>query len=283
MALVTTSELVEEAATTGRALGAFNVLHLETAEALAAGAEAAGLPLILAISQNCVRYHGSAEPIVAATLAVARASTARLAVHLDHVEDEELVEAGIGLGVSSVMFDASALPYAENVARTAAVAARAHARGLAVEGELGEIGGKDGAHAPGARTDPVEARAFVAATGVDLLAVAVGTTHARTTRDAAIDLDLVDRLAIAAEVPLVLHGSSSLDDRALGEAAAHGIAKINISTHLNAAFTSAVRRWLAENPAGVDSRRYLGAGRSAIAAESARLQHLLAEHGPDDA
>ena len=97
-----------------------------------------------------------------------------------------------------------------------------------------------------------------------------------TTRDARIDLDLVERLAASAGVPLVLHGSSSLDDATLGDATAHGITKVNISTHLNGAFTGAVRAWLAENPAGVDSRRYLGAGREAIAAESARLQRLLA-------
>jgi fructose-bisphosphate aldolase class II len=276
MALVTTNELISEAATSGRAIGAFNVLHLETAEALAAGAEESGLPLILAISQNCIAYHGRPDAIIAATLAVARASTARLSVHLDHVEDESLAERGLELGASSVMFDASRLPYDENVALTAAVAERAHARGATIEGELGEVGGKDGAHAPGVRTDPDEARAFVAATGIDTLAVAVGTTHARTTRDATIDLDLIERLAASAGVPLVLHGSSSLDDAALGDATAHGITKVNISTHLNGAFTGAVRAWLAENPSGVDSRRYLGAGREAIAAESARLQRLLA-------
>lgn len=276
MALVTTEELIAEAATSGRAIGAFNVLHLETAEALAAGAEESGLPLILAISQNCIAYHGTPDAIIVATLAVARTSTARLSVHLDHVEDDGLAERGLELGASSVMFDASRLPYDENVALTAAVAERAHARGATIEGELGEVGGKDGAHAPGVRTDPDEARAFVAATGIDTLAVAVGTTHARTTRDASIDLDLIERLAASAGVPLVLHGSSSLDDASLGDATAHGITKVNISTHLNGAFTGAVRSWLAENPDGVDSRRYLGAGREAIAAESARLQRLLA-------
>jgi fructose-bisphosphate aldolase class II len=276
MALVTTHELITEAATSGRAIGAFNVLHLETAEALATGAEESGLPLILAISQNCIAYHGRPDAILAATLAVARTSTARLSVHLDHIEDDALAERGLDLGASSVMFDASRLPYAENVALTAAVAERAHARGATIEGELGEVGGKDGAHAPGVRTDPNEARAFVAATGIDTLAVAVGTTHARTTRDARIDLDLIEQLAASAGVPLVLHGSSSLNDEALGDATAHGITKVNISTHLNGAFTGAVREWLAAHPDGVDSRRYLGAGRDAIAAESARLQRLLA-------
>ncbi|MBN9187136.1 MAG: class II fructose-bisphosphate aldolase, partial [Microbacterium sp.] len=120
MPLVTTGELLLEAYAASRAVGAFNVLHLETAEALAAGAESSGLPLILQISQNCVEFHGDLRPITDATLAIARNSTARLAVHLDHAESEELVDRALEAGMSSVMFDASRLPYAQNVARTAA-------------------------------------------------------------------------------------------------------------------------------------------------------------------
>lgn len=275
MVLVTTRELVDEAHSRGSAIGAFNVVHVETAEALAAGAEAAGLPLILQISENCIRYHGSPAPIITAALAVARSSTARLSVHLDHVEDESLVDAGIALGVSSVMFDASRLPYEQNLAVTAAVTARLHDHGLAAEGELGEVGGKDGAHAPGVRTDPEQARAFVDRTGVDALAVAVGTSHAMTTRDASPDLPLIARLADHTGVPLVLHGSSGVPDDALRAAVAHGITKVNVSTHLNAAFTREVRHWLATHPAAVDSRLYVGAGRDALAEESTRLQLLL--------
>lgn len=279
MALVTVRELVSDAYSSGTAIGAFNVLHLETAEALAAGAEAAGLPLTLQISENCIRYHGSPRAIISATLAVARTSTARLAVHLDHIEDEELVEAGIEMGVSSVMFDASRLPYAQNLERTAAVSARLHSRGLSAEGELGEVGGKDGAHAPGVRTDPAQARRFVERTGVDFLAVAVGTSHAMTSRVATPDLELITRLAQATEVPLVLHGSSGVSDDALCAAVAHGITKVNVSTHLNAAFTREVRLWLEDHPASVDSRQYIGAGRTALAAESARLQKILSSPG----
>lgn len=276
MPLVTTRELIDEAVDGRRGIGAFNVLHLETAEALAAGAESSGLPLILQISENCVAFHGGPDPLVLACLAIARASSARLSVHLDHVESEELVDAGIRLGVSSLMFDASRLPYEENVARTAEVSRRAHAAGIFVEGELGEVGGKDGAHAPGVRTDPAEAEAFVTATGIDALAVAVGTSHAMTTRDARLDLDLIARLAARSGVPLVLHGSSGADDDTVQAAVREGITKVNVSTHLNGAFTGAVRAWLEEHPDAVDSRRYLGAGRDALAVESARLQRLLA-------
>ena len=147
--------------------------------------------MILQISQNCADYHGGLEPIALATLAVARRAQTPVAVHLDHAERPELVDEAIALGFGSVMFDGGALPYDENVAITAEVAARAHAAGVYVEGELGEVGGKDGAHAPGVRTDPDEARAFVAATGVDALAVAVGSSHAMTDRTASLDLELI--------------------------------------------------------------------------------------------
>ncbi len=136
-----------------------------------------------------------------------------------------------------------------------------------VEAELGEIGGKDGAHAPGVRTDPDEAAAFVAATGVDALAVAVGSSHAMTTRDARLDDDLIARIAAAVAVPLVLHGSSGVPDDGLASAVRHGMVKVNVATHLNAVMTRAVRAALAADDTVVDPRRWLGPGRDAVADE----------------
>ncbi|MGC0319088.1 ketose-bisphosphate aldolase [Kitasatospora acidiphila] len=173
------------------------------------------------------------------------------------------------------MFDASALDYEDNVRTTAEVTARCHAAGVWVEAELGKVGGKDGVHAPGARTDPGEAAAFVAATGVDALAVAVGTSHAMLTRDAALDFDLITALRDAVPVPLVLHGSSGVADEHLTRAVDHGMTKVNIATHLNQVFTSAVRQTLDDNAKLVDTRRYLGAGRTAMAAEVTRLLGVL--------
>ena len=142
--------------------------------------------------------------------AVAADAATQFAVHLDHIEDPELLRAGADAGVSSAMFDASRLSYRDNVAATKAAADWAHSRGLFVEAELGEVGGKDGVHTPGARTSPPEAVAFVAATGVDALAVAVGSSHAMSARAAELDLDLIARLRAALPVPLVLHGSSGV-------------------------------------------------------------------------
>ena len=276
MTLVTARELVAAAATAGTGVGAFNVIHLETAEALVRASAQAQLPVILQISQNCADYHGGLEPIALATLAIARRAQTPVAVHLDHAERPELVGEAVALGFGSVMFDGGALPYEENVAITAAVTQNAHAAGVYVEGELGEVGGKDGAHAPGVRTDPDEARAFVEATGVDALAVAVGSSHAMTDRTASLDLDLIARLHNALDVPLVLHGSSGVADDVIAAAVRAGMTKINVSTHLNGFFTRAVREKLAADPHLVDSRKYLAPARDALADEAARMLRLFA-------
>jgi ketose-bisphosphate aldolase len=270
------ADVVQRARADGRGLGAFNVVLLEHAEAIVAGAERAGLPVVLQISQNCVAYHGAFEPIALATLSVARRAAVPAVVHLDHASDVDLVHEAVAAGVHSVMYDGSHLPYDENVEATRAVVEHCHARGVVVEAELGEVGGKDGVHAPGARTDPDQAAAFVAATGVDSLAVAVGTSHAMTERVAEVDAGLIAALAAAVPVPLVLHGSSGLPDAELQRAVRAGMTKVNISTHLNVLFTQAIREALDAPRPPVDPRRYVAAGREAVATEVERLLRLLA-------
>jgi fructose-bisphosphate aldolase class II len=265
----------------GHGVGAFNVITVEHAEAIVTGAESAGLPVVLQISENVVRFHhGRLAPIAAATRSIAAATGVPVALHLDHVQSGELLAEAAANGFGSVMYDASTRPYAENVAATAAAVRACHADGLWVESELGAVGGKDGAHAPGARTDPDEAAAYVAATGVDALAVAVGSSHAMRTRTARLDHDLIARLRAAVTVPLVLHGSSGVPDDELVAAVRHGMVKINIGTALNVAFTGAVRTWLDDNT-GVDPRRYLATARDAMAATvAATLRLLAAAHRP---
>ena len=272
-----TADIVAAARAGDRGVGAFNVIGIEHAEAIVAGAESAGLPVVLQISENCVRYHGALEPIALAALAIGRASAVPVAVHLDHATSEDLVMQAVGLGIGSVMFDASALAYEANVAATAELASWCHERSVWVEAELGEVGGKDGVHAPGARTDPGEAAAFVDATGVDALAVAVGSSHAMVTRDAELDIGLIAQIrsAVPGQVPLVLHGSSGVPDDALGLAIAAGMTKINIATQLNKVYTAAVRERLAADERMVDPRKYAAAGRDALAAEVTRLLGVL--------
>ena len=276
MTLTPTRVLLHEALADGRGIGAFNVVHLETAEALLGAAEDAGLPVILQLSENCIAFHGGFDPIARAILAAAESSPARVAVHLDHAEDVGLAYRAIDAGFGSVMYDGSKLEFADNVANTRRVVARAETTAVLVEAELGEIGGKDGAHAPGVRTDPDEARRFVSETGVAALAVAVGSSHAMTERVAALDTALIARLAEAVPVPLVLHGSSGVPDDTIVEGIRAGLTKINVSTHLNAAFTGAVRAYLTEHPAAVDSRTYVAEGRTAVRDEAARLLALFA-------
>lgn len=262
MTLVRTHDLM----TAGGAVAAFNVITVEHAEAIAAGAEAAGAPAVLQISENAVKFHGGRlGPIAAATAAVARASSARLSLHLDHVESVQLLHSAAAHDFSSVMFDASKLPYGDNVKVTADAARWGHERDIWVEAELGRVGGKAGdAHTPGVRTDPAEAVAYVADTGVDALAVAVGSTHAMTERTAALDHTLIAALREAVPVPLVLHGSSGVPDTEIRRAIAAGMTKINVGTALNTAFTGAVRALLEAHPSTVDPRNYLAPAREAM-------------------
>jgi fructose-bisphosphate aldolase, class II len=275
MPLAATGEIVGPARDAGRGVGAFNVIGIEHAEAIVTGAESARAPVVLQISENCVAYHGALDPIARACLAVAAAADVPVAVHLDHASRPDLVRAAVRLGLGSVMFDASAQGYTENVRATAELTRWCRERGAWVEAELGEIGGKNGVHSPRARTDPDEAAGYVAATGVDALAVAVGSSHAMLTRDAVLDLSLVGRLRQAVRVPLVLHGSSGVPDQDLAAAVRAGMTKINIATQLNKVFTAAVRDYLSADSAVVDPRRYGSAGRDAIAPEVARLLGVI--------
>ena len=268
--------LVVEARNNKKAVGAFNVILLEHAESYVEAAERAELPTILQISENAVNYHGSLKPILVAAKAIAAQSSQRISVHLDHAESTELVKEALDLGADSVMYDGSKLEFSENVKTSIAMRELAHSYGASIEVELGEIGGKDGVHAPGARTNPADAKRFVTETGVDLLAVAVGTSHAMTTRDASLDFNLIKEIAQEVEIPLVLHGSSGVSDPDLQQAVKSGISKVNIATHLNHVFTDQIREVLNADPKLVDPRKYLKPARQAVAAETARLLKLLA-------
>ncbi|MFI6334992.1 ketose-bisphosphate aldolase [Streptomyces sp. NPDC050535] len=281
MPLAATGELVLAAAEARTAVAAFNVITLEHVEAVIAGAESVDAPVVLQVSENAVRFrYGRLLPLARAASAAAERAAVPVALHLDHVQSDELLRQAADAGFSSVMYDAARLPYEENLAATRAATDWAHAQNLWIEAELGQVGGKGGepaldAHAPGARTDPAEARAFVADSGVDGLAVAIGSSHAMTSRTAALDHALLKRLTAALGVPLVLHGSSGVLDEELAAAVAGGIAKVNVGTALNLAMTTAVREFLAAHPEAVDTRKYLGVGREAMARAVARLIGVL--------
>ncbi|MFG2361731.1 ketose-bisphosphate aldolase [Streptomyces mirabilis] len=281
MPLAATGDLVTAAGGARTAVAAFNIITLEHVEAVIAGAESVAAPVVLQVSENAVKFrYGRLLPLARAAAAAAERASVPVALHLDHVQSDDLLRQASVAGFSSVMYDAARLPYEENLAATRAAADWAHAQGLWIEAELGAVGGKNGeppldAHAPGARTDPAEARAFVADSGVDALAVAIGSSHAMTTRTAALDHDRLKRLTAALGVPLVLHGSSGVPDDELAAAVVGGIAKVNVGTALNIAMTGAIREFLAAHPEAVDSRKYLSVGREAMAGTVARLIRVL--------
>ncbi|MFS0910836.1 ketose-bisphosphate aldolase [Microbacterium sp. 179-I 3D2 NHS] len=279
MTLQTTRGMIARADADDRAIAAFNVVQLEHAQGIVEGAERSGAPVILQLSENTIDYHGGPRAIAAGMRAIAEGAAVPVALHLDHLTRVDLCARTADLGFSSFMIDAAALPYEENVEVTARTVARAAVDRLWVESELGEVGGK-GAHQTGARTVPAEASAFVEATGIHGLAIAIGSSHAMSEKTATLDLDLLDAIAAAVQVPLVLHGSSGVRDADLAAATRRGIRKVNVGTQLNVAFTRAVADVIQEQPRVVDPRVYIGAGRAAVARQVELVLGLLTAGSP---
>lgn len=276
--LADTAVLARDCAARKVGLAAFNVVLLDHAEAFVDAAENTGLPLVLQLSQNAVKYHGGRlRPLGRALIELAEASTVPVSVHLDHAESTDLCREAVELGFTSIMYDGSKLPDAQNRETTAGITAFAHEHGVSVEAELGEVGGKNGVHDPSARTNPEDAAKFVADTGVDLLAVAVGSSHAMATREAVLDNQLIAAIHELVPVPLVLHGSSGVPDEGMVAAIQAGMTKINVSTHLNVVFTQGVRQILDENPKIVDPRKYVGPATHLVQEEVERLMRLYAQ------
>ena len=276
--LADTAVLARDCAARKVGLAAFNVVLLDHAEAFVDAAENTGLPLVLQLSQNAVKYHGGRlRPLGRALIELAEASTVPVSVHLDHAESTDLCREAVELGFTSIMYDGSKLPDAQNRETTAEITAFAHEHGVSVEAELGEVGGKNGVHDPSALTNPEDAAKFVADTGVDLLAVAVGSSHAMATREAVLDNQLIAAIHELVPVPLVLHGSSGVPDEGMVAAIQAGMTKINVSTHLNVVFTQGVRQILDENPKIVDPRKYVGPATHLVQEEVERLMRLYAQ------
>lgn len=268
MPLVPSGNLVAAAADQGTAVLAFNAITLEHAEAIVEAAQITKTPVIVQISHNAIRFHGGQlAPLGAAVSVLASGASVDIGLHLDHVEEINLVTQASQNGFSSVMFDAARFSFDVNVSQTVLARQLAHECGLWIEAEIGYVGGKPNApasaHEVGVRTDPDEAADFVVATGIDALAVAVGSSHAMVSRSAQLDHALIERIARKSTVPLVLHGSSGVPAEQLRRAITAGIAKINIGTALNQAFTSKVREDLVD-PTVLDPRHYISEGRRAI-------------------
>ena len=237
MSLVTMKELLTLARRDRYAVGAFEAWNLESIQAIVRAAEALAAPVILAISRRAIEY-ATIEPLSMIAVAAARAAAVPVAIHLDHGESYERVVSAIRSGCTSVMIDASHESFDDNVRLTAEVVKVAHAVGVTVEGELGVLGTKEGGEAADNEvfTDPDDAKAYVDASGIDALAVAIGNVHGFYRGEPKIDFSRLQAIRDAVDVPLVLHGGTGIPLPALHQAIDGGICKINIATQLIDAF-----------------------------------------------
>ena len=296
MALVTTKKMFEKAFEGGYAIGAFNINNMEIIQGVVAAAKAQNSAVILQVSKSALKY---AHPkyLKAMVDAAIEETGLDIALHLDHGSDFEVCKDCIEYGFTSVMFDGSHLDYEENVAQTKKIVEYAHERGVVVEAELGKLAGVEDEvkvnAADATYTDPDQAVDFVKRTGVDSLAIAIGTSHGAYKFKGEAKLDF-DRLATITEkleaagfhnFPIVLHGASSVDQKCvamcneyggniagakgnpaemLRKASSMAVCKINMDTDLRLALTAAIRKSFGDDPAAFDPRGYLGAGRFLI-------------------
>ena len=299
MALVSTKEMFAKALNDDYAIGAFNVNNMEIIQGIVGAAQAENAPLILQVSAGARKY---AKPAYLTKLVEAAIidTGVEVALHLDHGEDFDICKKCVDDGFTSVMIDGSKHPFEENIALTKEVVEYAHAHGVVVEAELGKLAGVEDNIKVDARsatfTDPDEAAEFVERTGVDSLAIAIGTSHGayKFKGEPYLDFERLKKIhALIPDTPLVLHGASSVlkefvdrcneyggqipgaqgvPEDMIREAAKYGICKVNIDTDLRLAMTAEIRRVLVENPAEFDPRKYLGPGRDAI---TRMVQHKI--------
>lgn len=269
MPLVTLAEVLQAADSGGYAVGAFNCNNMEIVQAIINAARSEGAPVIFQASQGAIKYAGL-EYITSLVRTAAAGTDIPVVLHLDHGTDFEQILRCLRAGFTSVMIDGSKFPLEENMALTRRVVAIAHVMGASVEGELGRIGGTEEQISVSAReatmTDPEEARRFAATTGVDALAVAIGTAHGRYKGTPELDFDRLAAIDRLVPTPIVLHGSSGVPDDAIRRAVELGVRKINIDTDIRVAFVEATRQALAANPDEIDPRKVLGPAREAATA-----------------
>lgn len=268
MALVSMNEFLPHAKANKYAIGQFNMNNLEFAQGITQAAVELKSPLIFGVSEGALKYMGI-EYTVALAEAAAKQSGLPIALHLDHGSSFEVALKCIRAGFSSVMFDGSHYGYEENVRLTKEIVKAAHAQGVSVEGELGTIGGTEDDVSLDAEkanlADPEEAIRYYEETGVDALAIAVGTAHGVYVGEPKIHYDIIEKVAGAIPISLVLHGGSGVPDELIKQSITSGITKINVNTENQVAFTGTIREVFAKDAKVYDPRKYLGPARQAIA------------------
>jgi len=267
MPLVSMNEFLPKAKAGKFAVGQFNMNNLEFAQAITDAAIEEKSPFIFGVSEGALKYMGM-EYTVAIAQAAAQKSGLPIALHLDHGSSFEVAMACIRAGFSSVMFDGSHHTYEDNIRLTKEVVRAAHAMGVSVEGELGTIGGVEDDisvdEANAALAKPEEAVRFYEETGVDCLAIAVGTAHGMYKGEVKIHYDIIKEVVAKIPVPVVLHGGSGVPDEMIREAIQAGVGKINVNTENQVACTSAIREVLGKDAKVYDPRKYLTPARNAM-------------------
>lgn len=266
MGIVSIKELLLKAQKGNYAVGAFNCNNMEIVQAIVAAAEAEKAPVIIQASQGAIKYAGISY-IAGLTKLAALSVNVPIALHLDHGTSFEQCIQCMGNGFSSVMIDGSKFPLEENIALTKKVIEVARPLGISVEGELGKIGGTEDDISVSKKealfTDPADAERFCKETGVDALAIAIGTAHGQYKGIPKLDFERLKEIVRKVSTPIVLHGSSGVPDEAIREAISLGVAKVNIDTNIREAFTEAARKVVTENPKEIDPRKMLGPAREA--------------------
>ncbi|WP_330624547.1 class II fructose-1,6-bisphosphate aldolase [Anaerostipes sp.] len=264
--LMTSREILWEAQTGGYAVGAFNVENMEMVQAVADAAEELRSPVIMQTTPSTVKYAGLDYYLANVKTAAKRASVP-VVMHLDHGNSFELAMQALRAGYTSVMIDGSHDTFEDNIALSRAVADACHPSEVSVEAELGKVGGKEddldgGDDNP--YTDPQEAKEFTERTGIDSLAVGIGTAHGVYKGEPKLQFDILSRIREVVEIPLVLHGTSGVPDEAVKECIKRGICKVNYATDLRIAYTKGVKEAFAANPDAVDPKKYSAAGREQV-------------------
>ena len=255
--LVTTKEMLLKAQKGNYAVGAFNVENMEMVMAVIAAAEELNAPVIMQTTPSTVKYAGL-DYYLANVATAAKNAKVPVAMHLDHGSSFPLAMQALRQGYTSIMIDGSHSVFEENIAITKSVVDACKPSNIPVEAELGKVGGKeddlDGGD--GGYTDPKEALEFVQKTGVNSLAVAIGTAHGVYKGEPKLDLDRLVEIRKVVDVPLVLHGASGLSEEAVKESIKRGICKVNFATELRIAYTDGVKELLEEKPETIDPKKY---------------------------
>ncbi|ECP5413226.1 tagatose-bisphosphate aldolase subunit KbaY, partial [Salmonella enterica] len=267
MSIISTKYLLRDAQAKGYAVPAFNIHNAETIQAILEVCSEMKSPVILAGTPGTFK-HIALEEIYALCNAYSGSFGIPLALHLDHHESLDDIRHKVNAGVRSAMIDGSHFPFEENVKLVKSVVDFCHSRDCSVEAELGRLGGVEDDMSVDAEnaflTDPQEARRFVELTGVDSLAVAIGTAHGLYTKTPQIDFQRLAEIREVVDIPLVLHGASDVPDEYVRRTIELGVCKVNVATELKIAFATAVKKWFTENPEGNDPRYYMRVGMDAM-------------------